>query len=102
MIFWSLQQRSINLGQCETQWCAKCGGQRPFSILFNYKCFRLYWLFGVVFSRRYLKRCACCGGGWQLDPKNINARSPIPFMQRFGLLTLIAALAVIGIAITPK
>jgi len=98
MIVWSLQRRSINLGRPETHSCANCGSQRPFSVLFHYRCFRLYWLFGVVTSKRYVKQCAFCGAAWQVDPKNVAARFPIPFMQRFGLVTLVTAVIVAIVA----
>ncbi len=90
----------MNLGQRETHWCAQCGQQRRFELLLIYKCWCLYWIFGVVTSRKYLKRCSACGSGWELDAKKVApfVQPAIPFMQRFGLLSLVAAIAlVIGV-----
>lgn len=104
MIIWGWQKRSINLSRRETHWCSNCGQQRPFSLFLQYACWRLYWIFGFVTSRRYMKQCSFCGGEWWLDSRKVDpsVHVPIPFMQRFGLLSLIAAITVVGIGSAVK
>ena len=95
MLVWGWQTRSIDLGRQEIQYCSHCGQQRPFRLTFQYTSFRLYCLFGMVTSKRYIRQCSCCGRAWQQEPPQLGTVSQpsIPFMHRFGLFIFIACFA---------
>lgn len=103
MIIWGSRGDVINLGQGGTQHCEVCERERPFHYLLQYRYFHLYWVFGMVTQKQYLLLCDICNRGWKLNSGEVEKRLgkalPIPFMQRFGLLTLGAgfgALMVLG------
>ena len=56
MIIWGWQTRSIDLGQQQIQHCSNCRQLRPFRLAFQYTFFRLYCLFGMVTSKRYIRQ----------------------------------------------
>ena len=103
MIIWGWQTRSIDLGQHQIYQCGNCGQQRPFRLAFHYTFFRLYFLFGMVTSRRYIRQCSCCGKGWLQEPSRIGPeRWPsIPFMHRFGFFIFIAFFAALVVLRLP-
>ena len=103
MIIWGWQTRSIDLGQQQIQYCGHCRQQRPFRLAFQYTFFRLYCLFGMVTSKRYIRQCSCCGKGWRQEPCRIDPdrRPSIPFMHRFGLFMFIAFFAALVVLKLP-
>jgi hypothetical protein len=98
MIIWSRKSHRIALGQSELHFCQTCGQQREFQLTLTYMEWCLYWLFGIVTSRHYQMLCAACRKGWKLDHQKVEpflSKPVIPFMQRFGLFTLIGGLALL-------
>jgi hypothetical protein len=98
MIVGSRKSHRIVLGQSELHFCQTCGQQRRFQLTLTYIEWRLYWIFGIVTSRGYQMLCEVCRKGWKLEIQKVEPFLPrpvIPFMQRFGLFTLIGGLAIL-------
>jgi hypothetical protein len=97
MIVWGWGRRNVDLGMAETRPCVGCQKEQPFRLLMQYRYFRLYWVFGLVTSKKYLRLCSACGKGQEVEAQQVEPnleRLPIPFMQRYGLLTFAGALVV--------
>jgi hypothetical protein len=103
MIFYGWGRKSVPLVELGTATCSKCNDTRPFRVFLSYSYMHLYWIFGAVLGRKYMAACTVCGQGFLLNKKQakqtvgtnapIVQGNPIPFMQRWGLATLVAALA---------
>jgi hypothetical protein len=98
MIFFGWGRKAIPLAEMGTYSCPRCGLPRPFRAVLSYNYFRLYWIFGMVTSRRYLCACTICGQGSAIERSQIpNAppSDPIPFMQQWGLFLFLGAIALL-------
>jgi hypothetical protein len=98
MIVWGWGRRNVELGAAGTGACAACQKEQPFKLLLSYQFFRLYWLFGMVTSKQYLRLCTVCGKGQKVEAQQVEPNFkplPIPFMQRYGLLTFGAVVLVV-------
>ncbi|MBB5864580.1 hypothetical protein [Xanthomonas sp. 3058] len=102
MIIWGSGGDVIPLGAANTANCSQCGQERSFRNVLHYRYAHLWYLFGWVTKKRYLRVCDGCNHTTQLDTKTFEATlgtSPIPAYRRFGglvLLCLIAALVAFG------
>ncbi|MBO0860803.1 MAG: hypothetical protein J2P21_20425 [Chloracidobacterium sp.] len=95
MIIWGRGGDVVNLGVLETRRCEVCEKDRPFNIILQYRYFGFYWVFNFVTQRKYLLLCSVCSRGWELDSAKVEpglAKTPIPFMRRYGILVLIVAI----------
>ena len=85
----------VDLGGAQTRRCEICNQIRQFQNFLSYRYWALYGVFGFVTERHYLVACEICGRGQEIEKRAAEAefdRDPIPFMQRFGLLVLLAVL----------
>ncbi|MGA3048516.1 MAG: hypothetical protein ABSD67_17925 [Terracidiphilus sp.] len=104
MIFYGWKTKSIPLGELGTQSCARCGIARPFRAFLKYSNFHLYWIFGVVTSRKYLAACSVCSQGVIVDKNQLQLaptanEDPIPFMEKWGLGVFVAIIALVVSAV---
>lgn len=98
MIFYGWKTKSIPLSELGTQSCPRCSANRPFRAFLKYTNFHLYWIFGVVTSRKYLAACTVCNQGVVLDKNRLAPTAnedPIPFMEKWGLGVFVAIIALI-------
>lgn len=96
MIVWGSSGDTVNFGPQEAKDCLTCEKSRPFDLIMQYRYGGLYWVFNFVMERKYLLLCSVCGRGWELPEKQVEQRvqmSRIPFMRRYGLLTLAAVVS---------
>ena len=102
MIVWGSSGDTINFGPQEAKDCLTCEKSRPFDLIMQYRYGGLYWVFNFVMEKKYLLLCSVCGRGWELPEKQVGQQaqmSRIPFMRRFGLLTLAAMILLVVFAI---
>ena len=98
MIVWGARVHVVNLGHTEMHLCPTCRQQRRFDLILVYKRWCLYWLFSFITSRKYRMVCEVCRKGWELRREKVEpylADVHIPFMHRYGLASLAAALAAV-------
>ncbi len=98
MIFWGSGREIVHLGWLPPAHC--CNTERPFSFVLQYDFGHLYFLFGYVKHREYLRICDCCGQTQLLETAAVEydlGHVPIPFMRRFGCLVLIVLVFVVMI-----
>jgi hypothetical protein len=91
MIVWGTGGNILNLGTVENRHCDVCEKNRPFNMFLRYRYWGLYWVFNVVTEKKYLLLCDVCQRGWELERSKVEGTLksvPIPFMHRFGLLSL--------------
>lgn len=103
MIFFGWRTHLLRLNRTEVHNCQICGQQRPFYLMLRYNRWHLYWLFGMVVSKQYMMLCDVCGQGWKLEAQaeeRFFSKSPIPFMHRFGLLSLATTTLLMGAVIS--
>ena len=104
MIFYGWKTRSLPLAELGTQSCARCGTTRPFRAFLKYSNFHLYWIFGMVTSRKYLAACSVCSQGVIVDKSQLQLaptaiEDPIPFMEKWGLGVFILIVGVVVFAV---
>jgi hypothetical protein len=102
VIFFGWGKKSLPLGELGDKPCGRCGLIRPFRAFVNYSYFRLYFIFGMVTTKKYVAACTICGQGVEIDKQEAQSafpQNPIPIMQRWGLaifgmglITVVAAL----------
>jgi hypothetical protein len=100
MIVWGSRGDVLDLGPRGMRKCQSCEKDRPFDLKMQYRYGGLYWVFNFVMERKYLLLCSTCGRGWQLPNREVEAAVksiPIPFMRRFGLLTLVGIVILFGV-----
>jgi hypothetical protein len=105
MIFFGWKTRAIPLAELGSQTCPRCGIARPFRAFLKYSNFHLYWIFGVVTSRKYLAACSVCSQGVVVDKSQLQLaptanEDPIPFMEKWGLGVFVGAITLIACAVT--
>ena len=92
MIVWNRGTRLLSLGELGEQACPNCGTVQPVQLDLAYGFFALYWIFKMVTKKVYSLSCTVCGESWKLDdPSKVEAavgKPPIPFMHRYGLVSL--------------
>ena len=90
MIVFGSRKYLVDLGHQEAQQCTNCGQSRLFRTFLQYTSFALYWVFGVITERKYLKLCDVCSRGVEVPKDQLPSYNPtpasIPFMHRYGLL----------------
>ena len=102
MIFFGWGKKNVSLGEIPESNCARCGGFRRFRAVLNYSYFRLYFIFGVVTTRKYVAACSACGQGFLLDKDKTSqlvGKDPIPFMDRWGLGLLVASVTALALLV---
>ncbi|MFN7987880.1 MAG: tetratricopeptide repeat protein [Thermoanaerobaculia bacterium] len=98
ILIWGTRAKSVDLGPAGAGDCPACGPERPFRWRLDYKAHHLYYAFGFVSGKRYLRACEVCGRGEVQPAAAVEAslgRSVIPFMERFGCLTAVGGLAAV-------
>jgi hypothetical protein len=98
MIIFGSRGRVVDLARRETHACRICGQNRQFHTQLQYRYVHVYYLFGVVTRKQYWTLCDVCRKGWVLESKQVEAnlgKVPIPFMQRFGLLSLAGMMMIV-------
>lgn len=108
-IEWGSKEESLSLGTSERKYyCENCEEMRMVDFTMRYKHNHLYHIFGYVSSKEYLSFCSECGAQMDIDPYQMEmfkGNASIPFMRRFGCLTLFVIVAIfvtIGIAVDEK
>ena len=94
MIFYGWRKKSLHLADMHTQACSRCGTPGLLQLFVTYTSVHLYWIFGVVTSRKYIAVCSGCRGGVQYNKQEVGhliTHNPVPFMDRWGLAVLAAA-----------
>ncbi|MGA3346096.1 MAG: hypothetical protein ABSC76_14635 [Terracidiphilus sp.] len=98
MILYGWKTTTVPLAELGTLPCTRCGTSRPFHALLRYKEFHLYWIFGIVTSRKLLAACAVCNQGTAMEkqmlPPTVD-QDPVPFMQKWGLGVFLGIVALI-------
>jgi hypothetical protein len=100
MIIWGSGSGGADLGQVELRQCPTCDKERPFKLFLQYSYNHVYYLRWVK-ERKYHLACDICRRGWELDPKETEAKlekNPIPFMTRFGWTFLVGIISILLIA----
>jgi len=85
------------LGQID---CPVCRRQRPEIAVVQYAYGGMLWLFNVVFNKRYLRVCAECKRGREVDRSSLGAlaeKDNIPFMRKYGALVLVGVIAALAL-----
>ena len=98
ILVWGSRSRSVDLGPAGTGACPSCGQERPFRWRLDYRFHHLYFAFGFVTGKRYLRSCETCGRGEVRSAREMEAslgRSPIPFLERYGGLAAAGGLAAV-------
>lgn len=98
MIIWGSGGDVEDLGVVSERDCTSCEKKRPFRVLLQYRYWGLYWIFNFVISRKYLLLCDSCQRGWELQRSEVEEHFqsvPIPFMRRYGLVSLVAILTTV-------
>ena len=96
MIFYSTETKVVDLGRDAFRVCPKCAKIQPFRDALQYRCIALYYVFGVTEHKRYLSICQVCKSRIDLKKDEIQPsleRAPIPFLDRFGCLSLMLAIS---------
>ena len=102
MIVWNRGIRILELGEIGERECPSYGTVRQVQLDLSYSFFALYWIFKRVTNKVYLLSCTKCRESWTLDdPGKVEdavGKPPIPFMHRYGLLSLDALFVIIFVA----
>jgi hypothetical protein len=107
MLIWGVHPKSAVVAHADEQYCASCGGDRPFSVYLDYIVRHLYYLLRIVTGKSYTLACATCGQGQKIDAKEIEptlAKPPISWFDRFGwtIGVGVIAAAVLGIVLLDR
>ena len=95
MIVWGTRGDVVNLGHRATTACATCEKERPFDLVLQYRSAGFYWVFNFVTRKDYMLLCQACSRGWAVTQQSAERELkavPIPFMRRYGLLSLVGAI----------
>lgn len=98
ILIWGTTPKSVDLGPAGNGECGTCGQERPYRWQLQYQVNHLYYAFGFVSRKRYLRICEICSRGELQPVASLEAalgRSVIPFMERFGCLAAAGGLAAI-------
>ncbi|PPV08572.1 hypothetical protein XbrCFBP1976_02145 [Xanthomonas bromi] len=90
----------IALGAADNAHCDQCAQQRSFRNVLHYRYAHLWYLFGWVTKKRYLRVCDGCNHTTVLETKTFEAsrgKPPIPAYRRFGGMVLLGLIAVVAI-----
>ncbi len=91
MIIWGSNGESLDLGKINEEQCKFCEKKRVFRLLFTYRWWALYWIFGLITKSQYDLVCEVCNKGKKIskeEGKAFNRDLNIPFQRRYGLLSL--------------
>jgi hypothetical protein len=92
----ALGREIVAIGEGPRMDCPECGGREVFDLQFSYWSLRLGAL-GCAARFRWLFQCRACHEAWLVKRSLVRELEqsgvPIPFLQRDGLLTLLALLA---------
>ena len=75
--------------------CGNCGAECSSTMIVRYSYTNFYFVLGVVTGYEYFLACDDCDACLQLpkaEAKAIAPHVPIPFMRRFGCLSLVGVL----------
>lgn len=93
-----LDRYTLAIGEGPRMDCPECGRQEPFDLQLSYRSLRLGAL-GCAFGFRWVFRCRACREAWRVKRSIVRELEqsgvPIPFLQRDGLLLLLAFLALL-------
>ncbi|MBI4751765.1 MAG: zinc-ribbon domain-containing protein [Acidobacteria bacterium] len=92
MIIFGAGKKSIDCNISHTLYCPTCLAFKDFDLLADYEYFHLYFIFRIALTKKYSLVCRRCNNGWVHDAQSVESklgRSPIPFMDQYGLLILI-------------
>jgi len=101
MIFYGWRKKTLFLADMPMQPCTLCNRAGSLQLFVKYSSVHLYWIFGVITSRKYLAACSSCRGGARVDKHEIEhviTSNPIPFMDRWGL-AILGALGCLAMAL---
>ena len=100
MIIWGSGGKVVNCGSAGSHHCEVCEKERQFNLILQYRYWGVYWIFNFITEKQYLLLCDICSRGWELNNEEVESdleKVPIPFMRRYGCLTLIGGIVAIGI-----
>lgn len=99
MIVWGSNGESLDLGKINEAQCSSCEKKKAYHLVYTYRWWYLYWIFGVITKSQYELVCEGCNKGKKLSKEEgraFNRELKIPFQRRYGLLSLFVV--IIGIA----
>ena len=106
MLVFGHQARKLILRDLGMHHCAPCRATQPSRMVLRYRYFHYYYIFQLVTEQRFVRECAVCGYGEDIDSDAALSQlggSPLTIWQRYGCLiwfafmaVLIAALAIGG------
>jgi len=98
MIFYGWRTTTVPLAELGILPCPRCGVSHPFRAFLKYKEIHLYWIFGMVTSRKLVAACTVCNQGTSIEkhmlPPTVD-QDPVPFMQKWGLGIFVAIVALV-------
>ena len=100
MIVWGSGGKVVNCGPVRSQHCDICEKERQFNLILEYQYWGIYWIFNFITEKHYSLLCNICSRGRKLDSEEVESHleeNPIPFMRRYGCLTLLGIIAVFWI-----
>jgi hypothetical protein len=80
--------------------CPVCRCPRPEIAVVQYDYSGILWLFNVVWKKRFLRVCAECKRGHEVERASLGAlaeKDNIPFMRKYGVLVLVAVIAAVAL-----
>lgn len=95
MIFYSTETKVVDLRRDAFRMCPKCAKIQVFHDALQYRCIALYYVFGVTEQKKYMSICQVCNYRIDLKKDEIQPsleRLPIPFLDRFGCLSLLVTI----------
>ena len=98
ILIWGTSPKLVDLGPAGSGECPTCGLERPFRWQLRYRVHHVYYAFGFVSGKRYLRACEICGRGEPQPPAEVEAsigKNVIPFLERLGCLAVAGGLAAI-------
>lgn len=98
MLAYGAGGNTITLDMHGTRHCESCDQDRSFSVVLQYRYWGFDWIFNFLTMRKYIMRCDACENGLELDRKAVEAKLdgvPIPFIHRYGMLTLLELIALL-------
>jgi hypothetical protein len=96
MIVWGSKGEVADLGPQESRHCPACEKERSFRLMLQYKVSHIWYVFKWVPEKQYALVCEVCHRGERLVAQAVEARlakSPIPFMSRWGWAFLVGLMA---------
>jgi len=101
MLILGTGREDIDLGPIHSQDCEVCQKEQPFRLRLLYRYEHLFFVFGNIRAKSYVIVCEACGTAYRV-PRRIALklgrleREPIPFMRRYGCLTVFGAFLLVA------